>query len=137
METVEPLRVRRLPRPGRHPIERRRYRSEFTAEALELALASAQRRAKLDIVLVVDDQGMVVSQSRKDLDVTMLAAVTPIVGRGKARPRIRRDGARLEMSVRTIEIQGETLYIAAVGGELFARQRELYSSLNATKRILA
>jgi hypothetical protein len=137
MQTASPLRVQRLPRPGRHPIERRKYRSDNAADAMDLALASAQRRAKLDVVLLVDDQGMVVSCSRKDLDVTMLAAVTPIVGRGKARPKIRRDGQRLEMSVRTVEIQDELLYVAAVGGELFARQREIYTSLSAAKRILA
>jgi hypothetical protein len=134
---LSPLRVRRLPRPDRHPIERRKYRSERAGEALELALSTSARRAGLDVVILVDDLGMLVSSSKTDMDLTMLAAVTPIVGRGRARPRIRRDGFKLEMSVRTLDLQGETIYVAAVGGEIFARQRELYLSSAAAKRILA
>ena len=134
---TQPLRLRRLPKPDGTRIERRVNRSDDTATALELALTGSVRRAALDAVIVVDDAGLLVAKSATTLDVTMLAAVTPIVGRGKAVPRVRRDGRHRGMSVRPIEIEGELLYVAAVGGEMFARHREVMTSVAAAKRILA
>lgn len=134
---VQPLRLRPLPRPGRSTIERRRRRSNNMAEALELALTCAAKRGQLDAVLVVDESGMLVSKSDTDLDLTMLAAITPIVGRGKAVPRVRRQGELREMSVDTMEIMGELLYVAALGGSYRMRSREVAGSMAATRRILA
>jgi hypothetical protein len=133
----ERLRLSPLPRPGRPNQERRRQRSNNAAEALELALTCAARRGELDAVLVVDEQGMLVAKSDTDLDLTMLAAVTPIVGRGKAVPRVRRGGEVREMSVDTVELMGEVLYVAALGGNHRARVREVAGSMAATRRIMA
>jgi hypothetical protein len=133
----ERLRLRPLPRPGLPNQERRHRRSTHAAEALELALTSAARRGQLDAVLVVDDQGMLVAKSNTDLDLTMLAAVTPIVGRGKTSPRVRRGGEPLDMSVDAVEVLGEVLYVAALGGTHRTRLREVAGSMAATKRIMA
>ncbi|MCX4240509.1 hypothetical protein [Paraliomyxa miuraensis] len=133
----EPLRLRPLPRPGRPYYERRRRRSSNTAEALELALTHAANRGRLDAVLVVDEQGMLVAKSDTSLDLSMLAAVTPIVGRGKAIPRIRRNGESRDMSVDVLELMGEVLYVAALGGSYRMRAREVAGTIAATKRILA
>ena len=133
----ERLHLRPLPRPGGAPVERRRHRSNNAAEALELALTSAARRGQLDAVLIVDDSGMLVAKSDTELDLTMLAAITPIVGRGKAVPRVRRGGQLREMSVDTMEVLGELLYVAALGGSYRARSREVAGSVAATRRILA
>jgi hypothetical protein len=86
---------------------------------------------------VVDEQGMLVAKSDTDLDLTMLAAVTPIVGRGKAVPRVRRSGQPLEMSVDTLELLGEVLYVAALGGTYRNRVREVAGSMAAARRIMA
>lgn len=131
------LRLRPLPRPGAPNQERRRQRSNHAGEALELALTCAARRGQLDAVLVVDEQGMLVAKSETDLDLTMLAAVTPIVGRGKAIPRVRRGGESLEMSVDTLELLGEVLYVAALGGTHRTRAREVAGSKAAARRIMA
>lgn len=131
------LRLRPLPRPGRPTFERRRKRSENAADALELALSSAARRGALDAVLVVDDDGLIVAKSDTDLELEMLAAVTPIVGRGKAIPRVKRDGEVREMSVDTMELHDELLYVAVLGGDRRVRRRELDGTMAATRRILA
>lgn len=131
------LRLRPLPRPSRPSQERRRRRSDNAGEALELALTCAARRGDLTAVLVVDDQGMLVAQSETDLDLAMLAAVTPIVGRGKAIPRVRRGDEPLDMSVDTLELLGEVLYVAAIGGNHRTRVREVAGSVAAARRIMA
>ena len=131
------LRIAKLPKPERGQTDRRIKRSENTAEALELALTCAAERANLDAVLLVDDAGLLVSNSLTPLDLSMLAAVTPIVGRGKAVPRIKRNGEKKEMTVRELEVDGDLLYVAALGGDSSGRARELGRSLRAAQRILA
>ena len=131
------LRLRPLPRPGRPTYERRRQRSLNAADALELALNGAAHRGALDAVLIVDDEGMIVAKSDTDLPLEMLAAVTPIVGRGQAVPRIRKDGELRELSVDTMELHDELLYVAVLGGDRRIRRRELQGTMAATRRILA
>jgi len=131
------LRLSPLPRPGRPHQDRRQHRSTHAAEALELALTHAARRGRLDVVLLVDDQGMLVAKSDTELDLSMLAAVTPIVGRGQAVPRIRRGGESRDMSVDVMELLGEQLYVAALGGTYRTRAREVTSTMAAARRIMA
>ena len=131
------FRVRRLPRPGPSTSERRVQRSSCPLTALQLALTCAAHRSDLDVVLIVDEAGLVVATSATDFDLSMLAAVTPIVGRGRAVPRIRRNGEHRDMSVRPVELLGELMYVAAVGGERRHRVREVHGTVAAFKRILA
>lgn len=137
VEQPSRLRLRPLPRPGRSTVERRRRRSTNAAEAIELALSYSARRGHLDAVLLVDESGMLVAKSDTELDLTMLAAITPIVGRGKAVPRVRRKGELREMSVNTVEVLGEVLYVAALGGNYRNRAREVAGTMAAARRILA
>lgn len=137
MQPESPFRVRPLPRPGVAVHDRRRRRSHSAAVAIELALTSAAARGGLDVVLVVDDAGMLVAKSRTALDLTLLAAITPIVGRGQAVPRIKKDGVPRDMAVSVVELCGERFYVAAVGGRYMSRARELSESTLAAQRILA
>ena len=132
-EVKSPLRPQ-LPR--RPLIDRRRTRPTDTASALVAAFDHAVARADLDALIIADESGILVSNNTTELDLAMLAAVTPLVARGTAKALIRRDGAPLELSVRTIEVLGETLYVAALGGTFNSRERELTVSASATKRIL-
>jgi hypothetical protein len=129
--------VRPLPRPEGVHGDRRSKRSSSAAVAIELALTSAADRGGLDAVLVVDDDGLLVARSRCPIDLSMLAAVTPIVGRGQAVPRIKREGKPLDLSVEVIELAGERFYVAALGGRYAERRRELQGSADAARRILA
>lgn len=131
------LRLLPLPRPGRPTYERRQSRSANSADALELALTRATKRGALQALILVDDDGMLVAQSDSGLDLSMLAAVTPIVGRGRAIPRVKLDGEPIEMNVFPVELHDELFYLAAIGGTRTTRHRELAGSSAATKRILA
>ena len=130
--------VRPLPRPGRPIIERRADdRPQTAAGALYRAITVAAARGGLDAVLITDDFGMLIANSHGDLDVTELAAVTPIIGRGRASARVRRAGAFRPLTVKPVFVGGEHLYVTGVGGEFGARQREVASSIAAVRRILA
>lgn len=131
-----PFRVVPLPRPRPKDQERRQRRSTSVAEALELALSGAANRGSLDAVLIVDADGMLVAKNRTGLDLAMLAAVTPIVGRGKALANIKRNGRSLDFTVRPVTVGDEILYVGALGGTFGARQRELVTGAAATRRIL-
>lgn len=132
-----PFRVRPLPCPKNPLRERRKQRSTSAAEALELALNRAADRGSLDAVLIADDLGMIVAHSDTRLDLAMVAAVTPIVGRGRASATVKRAGQPRALTVRPLHLQDETFYVAALGGNFGDRNREVASSAAATKRILA
>jgi len=118
-------------------IERRVDRPTDTYSALTRALDCAVARADLDLVFVTDDYGMLVVGSSTHLDVHELAAVTPIIGRGRADADIKRAGKSRGFSVCELEVLGETLYVAAVGGDADHRSREIGVSAAAAERILA
>lgn len=136
-QTVKrPLRLPPLPRPGKPLYERRRNRFNDTRSALIAAFDSAVARGELDLVVVADESGFVVSNSSTKLDLSMLAAVTPLVARGRARATVKRDGQERGLSVKAIEVLGETLYVACLGGQCGSRERELATSASAARRIL-
>ena len=130
-----PLRVTPLPRPGR-VIERRKKRSGAAGDALELALSAAAAGGELDVVLIADDAGMLVSSSHTPLDLEMLAAITPIVSRGRAKANIKRNGEQRELSVKSIRVLDETRHIAALGGDAQSRALGVMRSVTAARRIL-
>jgi hypothetical protein len=136
MTTPSAFRVRRLPRPHDPAADRRKKRSTSPAQALDLALATAAQRAGLLLTFVADEFGTLVASSPTALDLTTLAAVTPIVGRGRAKANIRHNGAPVELAVRPIQVLDETLYVAGLGGELGPRSREVHGLAHATRRIL-
>jgi hypothetical protein len=131
-----PIRVTPLPRPGRRVAERRKQRSKGVADAIELALSSAAQEGELDVVLIADDSGMLVASSHTELDLEMLAAITPIVSRGRAKATIKRNGDHRDLSVKSIRVLGETLHIAALGGQPSTRAMGVMRSVTAARRIL-
>ena len=137
MQLSGPLRLRPLPRPARPTIERRQNRSEHSADALRLAMNATARRGALEAVLLVDEEGMLVAQNDCQVDLAMLAAVTPLVARGRAVPKIRREGKPLDLAVSSMQMFDETIYIAALGGTRRTRNKALLGTTAAAKRILA
>jgi hypothetical protein len=102
-----------------------------------MALTCAASRGGCDAEMVADDKGMLVSNSNTPLDLEMLAAVTPIVARGEARASIKRGGRARELAVDSIEVLGEVLHVAVLGGADDSRITELSRTLAAARRILA
>ena len=90
MQATIPFKVRKLPRPGASISERRTRRSSAAGEALQLALDRAVGRGELDAVVIADATGMVVAKSDTELDLNMLAAILPLVGRGQTQSIPRR-----------------------------------------------
>lgn len=133
----EPLRLPRLPHPRRPEVERRKHRPTGAADALRSALDHAADRGQVDVIVITDDRGMVVANSGTDLELDMLAAVTPIVARGHVRAKVKKSGEQRGLSVRTVRIFDELLHVAALGGESTIRERELIKSAAAARRILA
>jgi hypothetical protein len=131
-----PFRITPLPRPGRRPAERRKQRSAATAEALQLALSAAANEGQLDVVLVADDFGMLVASSHTPLDLEMLAAITPIVSRGRAKASVKRNGEQRELSVKSIKVLDETLHVAALGGDPSERALAVMRSVTVARRLL-
>ena len=138
MQTEQvPLRVSPLPRPVRGRVERRKRRSTHTADALEFALEAAARRCGLEAVLLVNNYGEMVAQSETRLDLSVLAAVTPIVGRGRAIPRVQRKGEPLDFRVAPVVVGDDLLFVGALGGSRVARSRALRGVTAAAARILS
>jgi len=132
-----PLRLAPLPRPGRPTQERRRHRPSGAGDALVCALEAAAVRSGLDAVLIADNRGMLVARTSGRLDLDELAAVTPIVARGMANARVMRKGRHREFQVHTLDMLGETLYVATLGSDRGACTRAACESVKATSRILA
>ena len=131
------LHLKPLPRPKTPLEERRHTRSDSASEALKLALGRAAERGALDAVIIADEFGMLVANSPTGFDLAMLAAVTPIVGRGRAIAKVRRKGQPRDLTVRPVNVGDEVFYVAALGGHYAPRLREVASSIAATRRILA
>jgi hypothetical protein len=130
-----PLRVSPLPHPGRI-VEKRKNRTHRAGDALEMALSAAAKTGELDVVLIADDSGMLVASSHTPLDLEMLAAITPIVSRGRAKANIKRNGQNRELSVKSIRVLDETLHVAALGGDSQGRALGVMRSVTAARRIL-
>ncbi len=136
MPQPEPIRIPPLPRPPRDGRERRKQRSDSAAEAIVLALAASARRAGLDAVVLCDEDGLLVAASPCDYDLDPVAAVAPIVGRGKVAAHVRRGEDVRPMRVEPVEVGPELLYVAAIGGDPKARAREARWGAAAARRIL-
>ena len=102
-----------------------------------MALDGSAKRGGLAAVVVTDDFGMLVSHSNASFELDMLAAVTPLVARGGTRARVEHRGQPCELKVQSIDLLGERLHFACLGGNARGRAMAMRDSLAATQRILA
>lgn len=116
--------------------ERRAQRSENRDLALGFQLAHVRDRARLEALVLADDDGLALSAAGDPSTCRELAAIAPLMAKsilGMPMPPLLR-GA--EVAMRIVHVHGQPLYLASVGGGV-ARDALLAHSLGGVRRILA
>ena len=120
-----------------YPFEERRVRRSTHRDlALGFQLAHVRDHARLEALVLADDQGLTLSNSGDPAVCRELAAIAPLWAKsimGIPLPPLLR-GA--EIAVRIVHVHGQPLYLASVGGGV-ARDALLSHSLSGVRRILA
>lgn len=116
-------------------VERRARRSEQRDVALRFQIEHARDQARLEALVLADEDGIVVAESGDRAVCEELAAIAPLLGRtlGMPMPPLLR-GA--EIAVRSVRVHGRPLYLASIGGTV-ARDALLSTSVRGVERILA
>lgn len=116
-------------------VERRARRSEHRDLALRYQLEHLRDQARLEALVLADDQGLPLAESGDSAVCAELAAIAPLMIRtlGMPMPPLLR-GA--DVAVRTIRVHGQALHLASVGGTV-ARDALLSTSMRGVERILA
>lgn len=120
-----------------YPFEERRvHRSKHRELALGFQLEHVRGHARLEALVLADDDGLALSTSGDPAVCRELAAIAPLWAKsilGIPLPPLLR-GA--ELAVRIVHVHGQPLYLASVGGGV-ARDALLAHSLGGVHRILA
>lgn len=125
--------------------ERRRKRSPHAHTAITYQLEHIFENQNLSNFVLGDSSGLVLASAGEADEAAALAAYAPVLEtfRGKSRGKVFSRLASLvtnfnpaAMSIRTFEIDGETLYLCSLGRETAARQASLYRAITGIRRIL-
>lgn len=120
-----------------YPLEERRTRRSTHRElALGFQLEHVRDRARLEALVLADDDGLVLSACGDAAVCRELAAIAPLMVRsalGMPLPPLLR-GA--EIAVRIVHVHGQPLYLASIGGGV-ARDALLSHSMRGVQRILS
>ena len=116
--------------------ERRARRSDDRSSALRYQLEHARDQGKLEALVVVDEDGLVLAGAGEQAVCEELGAYAPLLSRsplGMRLPPLLRGG---EVAVRHLETEGQPLMLAALGGGV-ARDALLTHSGHGVRRILS
>lgn len=116
--------------------ERRTRRSSHRDLALGFQLEHVRDRARLEVLVLADEDGLALATAGDPAVCREVAAIAPLIARsvlGIPLPPLLR-GA--EVAIRVVEVHGQPLYLASVGGGV-ARDALLAHSLRGVHRILA
>lgn len=120
-----------------YPFEERRTRRSSNRDlALGFQLEHVRDRARLEALVLADDDGLIVSAAGDTAVCREVAAYAPLIARsalGVPLPPLLR-GA--EVAIRIVEVHGLPLYLVSVGGGV-ARDALLAHSMRGVHRILA
>ena len=118
-----------------YPLEERRSRRSTHRDlALGFQLEHVRDRARLEALVLSDDDGLLLSACGDSAVCRELAAIAPLMVRsalGMPLPPLLR-GA--EVAVRIVHVHGQPLYLASVGGGV-ARDALLSHSMRGVHRI--
>ena len=116
--------------------ERRTRRSSQPHTALRYQLEHAREHGRFEALVLADDEGLVLAAAGDKGVCEELGAMAPLMGRsplGMRLPPLLRGG---EVAVRPLELNGQELFIASLGGNV-ARDALLSASEKGVHRILA
>ena len=116
--------------------ERRKRRSAERQVALRYQLEHAKDNGGLEAVVVADDDGLLLAHAGDAGVCEELGAIAPLMSRavmGMRLPPMLRGG---EVAVRPLELHGQDLFVACVGGGV-ARDALLTTSVRGVRRILS
>lgn len=125
--------------------ERRRTRSNQAHIAIGYQLEHIFKNQNLSNFVLGDSSGLLLAGSGDADEAAVLAAYAPVLEtyRGKSRGKVFAKLASLvenfnpaALSIRSFEVDGETLYLLSVGRETAARQASLYRAITGIRRIL-
>ena len=126
--------------------ERRRNRSKYPAIALHYQLRYCAEFYGIDAMTLADSRGMVVASSEQSEVDEVIAAYAPMIcsqqrhpAQGRAMAALRRaiPGESRRFSVRRVEVEGEELYLCAVGDRGIDKDRAVRRAARGTARILS
>jgi hypothetical protein len=95
--------------------ERRQRRSQDPYRALCLQLEHIRHEGELDAMVVAIDNGLLVAGAGERSVCEALGAVAPLVGRPSFNGRVPGSLIGQSIDVRSISLEGETVYVASVG----------------------
>ena len=115
--------------------ERRTRRSPVQPTALRYQLEHTRERGTFEALVLADDAGLVLAAAGERGLCEELGAIAPLMGRspmGMRLPPLLRGG---EVAIRPVQLHGQELYIACIGGNV-ARDALLTHSTAGIERIL-
>mgnify|MGYP006297961489 CR=1 FL=1 len=129
-----------------YPRDRRRKRSDQTYTAIRYQLEHIYENQQLESFVLGDSHGLVLACAGETDEASALAAFAPVLHKHRGRPgkerildqmsRVLPDVDVESMTVRTFEVDGETLYLTSVGEESVKRQVGQYRAITGIRRIL-
>lgn len=117
--------------------ERRHNRSANTTRALCFQLSAALKRARLEGMVLTDEDGVCLASAGDDHACDEIAAHLPMMGRkvGKFEGVLFGPETQWDIHMKRFSVEGTSLYLCAIGaGE--ARNDQLQQSMAGVARIL-
>lgn len=116
--------------------ERRTRRSADRHLALRYQLESSKTRGGLEALVLCDDAGIVVAGAGESIICEELGAYAPLLCRSPLGMRLSPLLRGGEVAVRTVQMHGQDLFLACLGGGV-ARDALMTNSTHGVQRILA
>lgn len=118
--------------------ERRRRRSQNITRALRYQLDACQGDARLDGMVLSDEDGLTLAAAGDDRTCDEVAAHLPLIGRKveSFEGVLLSSHQGMEVAIRRFRVFGSDLYLAAIGGRAAQRKKQLSRSRRGVARIL-
>ena len=125
--------------------ERRKKRSAQAHTAITYQLEHIYENQNLEHFVLGDSQGLLLAGTGNAQAADVLAAYAPVLAayHGARRDQVLQRVASMvpgfsesALSIRSFEVDGETLFLCSVGRENCARQASLYRAVTGIRRIL-